>query len=441
MLFERLQVKISSRPMTAVAKRFFPPAIAYGGSLNVQPNSHGDLQWRLGAREQFVEPVKLEGKWAFVIFDRCVGTNDAQTFIDALAKYSVQHGVHISHKYVDICEASSEVESDIDSMMKQMGQENTKFVMFTTRMKFDPVHNVMKRLEAQYGVITQHVSQQTLMKAIGQKGAFLVLGNLCLKLNLKLGGVNHNLRVCESFLSANSNLRNFDSKLFPKTRMFVGFDISHAGPQSFADRQMKKPQSEPTVVGMAFTIGEVTKIRGSYWMQEPREATISDIADNFAAALLTFYKETNSLPSDIIVFRCGCSEGEFKKAAKEMIDMQKAFVDVNHLYSHGMYSPSLTCLVVQTNSNYRIVPTKIDSQARAMEQNVPCGTVVEDALHPAYIEFLIVPQKALQGTARALRCTLVTHSQGTSGQLLSVDELEQVTNILCYGHQVRSYYE
>lgn len=47
------------------------------------------------------------------------------------------------------------------------------------------------------------------------------------------------------------------------------------------------------------------------------------------------------------------------KAAKEMIEMQKAFVEVNHLYRHGMYSPSLTCLVVQTNSNYRIVPTKL----------------------------------------------------------------------------------
>ncbi|VDK66882.1 unnamed protein product [Cylicostephanus goldi] len=118
-----------------------------------------------------------------------------------------------------------------------------------------------------------------------------------------------------------------------------------------------------------------------------------------------------------------------------MIELQKAFMEVNQ-YSHGMYSPSLTCLVVQTNSNYRIVPRRIDSQARPLDQNVPCGTVVEDATHPAYNEFLIVPQKAIKGTARALRCTLVTHSKGKSGQLLSLDELEQITNILCYGHQV-----
>ncbi|RCN50346.1 piwi domain protein [Ancylostoma caninum] len=428
-------IKISSRPMRAVAKRFFPPAISYGGSMNVQPNHHGDLQWRLGAREQFSEPARLDGKWSFIIFDRCVRTSDAQNFVDALSKYSSQHGVQISSRHVDFHEVSSEVEGEVETMMKKMSG-NVKFVMFTTKIKLDPVHDLMKRFEAQYGVVTQHVSQQTLMKAIGQKGAFMVLGNLCLKLNLKLGGVNHNLRVCESFLSSNPSHRNYDATLFPKTRMFVGFDISHAGPQSFADRQMKRPRSEPTVVGMAFTVGEATKIRGSYWMQEPGYAGISEIASNFAAALMVFYKETNSLPLDIIVFRGGVSEGEFKKAAKEMIEMQKAFVDVNHLYRHGMYSPSLTCLVVQTNSNYRIVPTRIDPHARPMDQNVPCGTVVEDAIHPAYNEFLIVPQKALQGTARALRCTLVTHSKGTSGQLLSMDELEQITNILCYGHQV-----
>ncbi|PIO70384.1 piwi domain protein [Teladorsagia circumcincta] len=139
--------------------------------------------------------------------------------------------------------------------------------------------------------------------------------------------------------------------------MFVGFDISHAGPQSFADRQMKKVQSEPTVVGMAYTVGEPTRMRGTYWMQEPRLNLISDIAS-------------------------------------------------------------------------------IDPRARPMDQNVPNGTVVEDAMHPAYNEFLIVPQKALQGTARTVRCTLVTYNKGTSGCLPSMEELKQITNILCHGHQV-----
>ncbi|XGW19627.1 hypothetical protein V3C99_003458 [Haemonchus contortus] len=428
-------VKISTRPMRAVARRFHPPAINYGGSMKVQPNHLGDMQWKLGAREQFAEPAKLYGRWTFIIFDGCVRKSDAESFIDALSRYSSQHGVQISARDAEVRETSSEIEQNIDSLMKHLSN-SSKFVMFTTKAKLDPVHGLMKRLEAQYGLLTQHLSVQTLNKAIGQKGAFMVLGNLCLKLNLKLGGINHILKTCDQFSSSNPNIRNVDAALFPKTRMFVGFDISHAGPQSFADRQMKVPQSEPTVVGMAYTVGEATKMRGTYWMQEPRLNLISDIATHFTVALQNFLKETNSLPLDIVVFRGGVSEGEFKKAAAEMIELQKAFVEVNHLYRHGMYSPSLTCLVVQTNSNYRIIPTKIDPHARPMDQNVPSGTVVDDALHPAYNEFLIVPQKALQGTARTLRCTLVTYSKGTSGCLPTMEELKQITNMLCHGHQV-----
>ncbi|EYC33174.1 hypothetical protein Y032_0002g643 [Ancylostoma ceylanicum] len=132
-------IKISSRPMRAVAKRFFPPAIAYGGSMNVQPNHHGDLQWRLGAREQFSEPARLDGKWSFIVFDRCVRTSDAQAFVDALSKYSSQHGVQISSRHVDFLEVSSEVEGEVETMMKRMSG-SVKFVMFTTKIKLDPVH-------------------------------------------------------------------------------------------------------------------------------------------------------------------------------------------------------------------------------------------------------------------------------------------------------------
>ncbi|VDL85775.1 unnamed protein product [Nippostrongylus brasiliensis] len=425
-------IRISTRPIQAAARRFYPPAINYAGNMKVQPAHHGDLQWRLGAREQFTEPARLQGRWTFLIFDGCIRTSDAEAFIDALVKYCTQHGLQISSREVDIREVNSEVEQNLDQLMKHISGIS-KFVMFTTKMKLDPIHGFMKRLEAQYGIVNQHVSSATLNKAIGQKGAFMVLGNLCLKLNLKLGGVNHSLRTCDQMTSG---MKNLDASMFPKTRMFVGFDVSHAGPQSFAERQMKKEQSEPTVVGMAYTLGEPTKIRGTYWMQAPRLSSISDIASNFAMALKDFYKDTNSLPLDIVVFRGGVSEGEFKKVVGEMIDLQKAFVEVNHLYRHGMYSPSLTCLVIQTSSNYRVIPTRIDPRARPMDQNVPCGTVVDDAVHPSYNEFLIIPQKALQGTARTVRCTLVMHSKGTSGTLPTMEELRQITYTLCHGHQV-----
>jgi hypothetical protein len=43
------------------------------------------------------------------------------------------------------------------------------------------------------------VSSQTLNKAIGNQGAFLVLGNLMLKFNEKTGGVNYGLCTSNSY--------------------------------------------------------------------------------------------------------------------------------------------------------------------------------------------------------------------------------------------------
>lgn len=72
----------------------------------------------------------------------------------------------------------------------------------------DPVHNTMKLLEVELAILTQHVSSQTVQKVTGGRGAYLVLGNILQKLNLKLGGLNHSLAASTLFQQANR--ANFD---------------------------------------------------------------------------------------------------------------------------------------------------------------------------------------------------------------------------------------
>ena len=73
--------------------------------------------------------------------------------------------------------------------------------------------------------------------------------------------------------------------MFAKTRMYIGLFVSHAGPQSFADRSMGVEQSEPTVVGMAFTVKEATNQKGCYWMQQPGENLILNMTPRLVEAL------------------------------------------------------------------------------------------------------------------------------------------------------------
>jgi len=55
--------------------------------------------------------------------------------------------------------------------------------------------------------------------------------------------------------------------------------------------------------------------RGWYWMQKPRLTSITSIDQNFIKALTIFKRETGSLPTSIIVYRGGVSEGEFRSVS------------------------------------------------------------------------------------------------------------------------------
>lgn len=64
---------------------------------------------------------------------------------------------------------------------------------------------------------------------------------------------------------------------------------------------------------MAYSIGEVTHVRGDYWMQEPRLARIDNLAEHAEKAIKEFKESTGKPPQDIVVFRGGVSDGEFAK--------------------------------------------------------------------------------------------------------------------------------
>jgi len=74
--------------------------------------------------------------------------------------------------------------------------------------------------------------------------------------------------------------------------------------------------------------------------------------------------------------------------------MEGAFKELSG--ESGFRTPLLTIVVVQRQSNYRIVPSQVRG-VKAFEQNVRAGTCVDKAvMHPAYTEFLMVAHKTIQ---------------------------------------------
>ncbi len=64
----------------------------------------------------------------------------------------------------------------------------------------------MKLFEQEYALLTQHVCKKTIDKAISPRGGAMVLDNIVMKMNLKLGGLCHVLATSNALISANRQL-------------------------------------------------------------------------------------------------------------------------------------------------------------------------------------------------------------------------------------------
>lgn len=113
--------------------------------------------------------------------------------------------IKMPERYDEWDDISTEV---LREKLKFYRDHHCTFVMFFTRDKVDPAHDPMKLLETDTGVGTQNITAAVMQKGIGQKGAILVLENVLMKLNLKLGGVNFGLGTSMAMRKANSHIRH-----------------------------------------------------------------------------------------------------------------------------------------------------------------------------------------------------------------------------------------
>uniref|UniRef100_A0A915CSB1 Piwi domain-containing protein n=1 Tax=Ditylenchus dipsaci TaxID=166011 RepID=A0A915CSB1_9BILA len=323
----------------------------------------------------------------------------------------------------------------VRAKMEFYHKANCGFVMFFTKDKLDDVHHTMKLMETEWDLTTQHVSSQTVQKALGTKGAQMVIDNVSLKFNLKLGVSTMECRrpiKCASkpCLPARCCGQGMDGGCSSVYRL----DMSHAGPQSLYERQAKIPATEPTIVGMAYTCGHPLLMRGTYWCQKTRETSILELTSRVKQAIMNYAEKAKRWPLHLMVYRGGTSEGAFATVAdQEQGAFVAAFAELQTEQT-DFQTPELTIVVVQHNSNYRVVPTNINPQGRPHEQNVRPGTVVDQAvMHPSYTEFLLVGHKTIQGTAQPIRCTVVVDN---CEPRMPLEELEYVSYNLCYAHGI-----
>ncbi|ETN70470.1 PAZ domain protein [Necator americanus] len=236
-------VEAANNFVTCEAKVLSAPEIKYK-SDSLQPDRSGPmLSWRLNQRTQFVRPATVESV-SIAVFDKAVMDQQALHFFEALSRAGRARGMTIPNNCAKVVQLPSEVDEIIEEHFRSCAGR-VSMILCITRIKKDDVHDTIKMLEAKHGVVTQHVSKDTALACInGGK----TLENVLLKFNLKNKGLNHSVGAPRQALSSGTTQKDINGKLF-QGKMFVGFELSHAGAQSLYDRQNTTAVKEPTVIG------------------------------------------------------------------------------------------------------------------------------------------------------------------------------------------------
>merc|ERR1711972_1117359 len=152
------------------------------------------------------------------------------------------------------------------------------------------------------------------------------------------------------------------------------------------------------------------------------EEVISDMK-NIAKTLLLKFFECNDgrKPEKIIMFRDGCSEGQFLAVlAKELVAIRQACKELE-----ADYEPAITFVVVQKRHHTRFFP--LDNN-KYRNGNALAGLVVDQGInHPTEGDFYLLSHEGIQGTSRPCHYHVLWDDSN-----FTADELETLAYYLCH---------
>ncbi|XP_033244084.1 protein argonaute-2-like isoform X1 [Drosophila miranda] len=345
--------------------------------------------WRMD-RMQFFEPKPKPHKWAILY-----GKINYQ-YVDELQKMVLQQS-----RTLNLClDTKAEIrnykdEREIDAHFHDF-KKNQFDLVFVIIPNVGRCYDVVKqKAELKHGILTQCIKQITVERKCNPQ----CIGNVLLKVNSKLNGINHKLRD--------------DPRCLLKNAMFLGADVSHPSPDQW---------EIPSVVGVA---ASHDPFGASYNMQyRLQRSTLEEIEDMESITLehlRVYYQFRKSYPEHIIYYRDGVGDGQFPKIKSEELRGISAACCKMHI------KPKICCVIVVKRHHTRFFPNGAPSQYNKFN-NVDPGTVVDRTIvHPNEMEFFMVSHQANQGTAKPTRYNVIENTGN-----LDIDVLQQLTYNLCH---------
>ncbi|CAM9566714.1 protein argonaute-2-like isoform X2 [Petromyzon marinus] len=384
--------------MTEVTGRVLPaPMLQYGGQTKTMVTPNQGV-WDMRGK-QFFTGIEIK-VWAVACFasQRDCREEALKNFTEQLRKISKDAGMPIQGQPC-FCKYARDAES-VEPMFRHLKNTYAGLQLILVILPGKtPVYAEVKRVgDTLLGMATQCVQMKNVIRTSPQ-----TLSNLCLKINVKLGGVNNIL------------VPHQRPAVFQQPVIFLGADVTHppAG-------DGKKPSIAAVVGSMD---AHPSRYCATVRVQQHRQEVIQDLSLVARELLIQFYKSTHFKPTKIIYYRDGVSEGQFQQVLHhELLAIREACIRLEE-----DYQPGITFIAVQKRHHTRLFCSD-KTERIGKSGNIPAGTTVDTKItHPTQFDFYLCSHAGIQGTSRPSHYHVLWDDNR-----FSADELQVLTYQLCH---------
>ncbi|KAG0165351.1 Eukaryotic translation initiation factor 2C [Apophysomyces sp. BC1015] len=334
------------------------------------------------------------GSWSVVNFNNRGSPDAINKFIRMMVQTFTELGLNVVNREPPVM--NGDPQGNIDRTLKQAwltagnaAKANPQLIVCIMPGLITDLYAEIKRIsDTVIGIPTQCLQYKHVMQAKHQYCA-----NVCLKVNMKLGGMNMFLPPAQiPFISQ-------------KPTIVFGADVTHPG---IGDH------SRPSIAALVGSMdARASRYASAIRVQANRTEIIADLANMVKELLKSFYQQCGQKPERILFYRDGVSEGQFKTVKKAEIEA----IEAACLSLEKTYKPKITFVVVQKRHHARFFPLS----ERDADRSGNCQPGTSHA--------------GLQGTSRPTHYHVLKDDNGFTS-----DSLQELTYRLCYiyGRATRS---
>jgi eukaryotic translation initiation factor 2C len=413
-------IKVSVSMVTVPGRILSPPQLLYRAQSTCNPRNGA---WNLDPRQLGQKPFRIAktlGSWNTLVINS--GTRDTvyggmpavmhhlEAFRDTLNTYGLNPGPIQPPVTLDISPADlqnkevAKIQQEISDTLRKKFKAKPNFLFVLLPSDNAVLYDCIKFVcDCKLGVPN---ICNIAAKFSKEKGQMQYFANVAMKFNQKLGGVNHTVELKKM------------APLDAQTILF-GIDVTHPSPGS--------SDSAPSIAGVVASVDSMfSQYPASMRTQRGRQEMVEELEEMIVERLKLWQKRNqNKLPTKVIVYRDGVSEGQYRIVLEsEYPAFKKAF---DRLYGVESKHPKISIIVVGKRHHTRFYPTK-EEDTDGKTGNPQPGTVVDRGVTGEKVfDFFLLAHQGLQGTSKPGHYVVLKDDIK-----LGADQLQNLTHNLCY---------